>query len=130
MTVQHLCYTGLTAFYSAMMKGLGASTRIWELTDKVPQIPLTGGVVPSAGFQGNVVFRDVHFSYPTRPDVSVLAGLHLEVPAGQVLAVVGSSGSGKSTLTSLLLRYYDPQQGNITGCNHYKSKHNTSSHHT
>lgn len=105
---------GLSAFYSSMMKGLGASTRIWELTDRQPAIPLHGGLIPSQPLNGNIVFQDIHFSYPTRNDVPVFSGLDLLVPAGQVMAVVGASGSGKSTLASLLLRYYDPEQGNIT----------------
>ena len=94
-----------------MMKGLGASSRIWELTDRLPSIPLDGGLVPSSPLVGNITFKDVHFSYPTRSDVAVFSGLDLEVPAGQILAVVGASGSGKSTLASLLLRYYDPEKG-------------------
>ena len=106
-------YLGLTAFYSSMMKGLGASTRIWELTDRQPSIPLIGGLTPSAPLQGNIVFQDVNFSYPSRDDVPVISGLNLTVPPGQILAVVGSSGSGKSTLASLLLRYYDPESGMI-----------------
>ena len=71
------------------------------------------GRVPTKPLLGNIEFHDVHFSYPTRSDVAVFHNLSLSVSHGSVLAVVGGSGSGKSTLTSLLLRYYDPEEGEI-----------------
>lgn len=101
--------SGLSSCYSEMMKGIGASTRLWELIDKKPCIPISGGIViPDNKFQGSIQFNDLHFAYPTRPDVTIFQDLNLEVPAGSLTAVVGSSGSGKSTLAALLLRFYDP----------------------
>lgn len=61
--------------------------------------------------KGQIDFRNVTFSYPTRRESNILSGLNLNMPAGTVTAVVGASGSGKSTLSSLLLRFYDPNQG-------------------
>ncbi|VDM74660.1 unnamed protein product [Strongylus vulgaris] len=63
--------------------------------------------------KGALQFRDIHFSYPSRPDVKVLNGISFDVEAGEKVALVGSSGSGKSTLTALLLRFYDPDSGSI-----------------
>ena len=63
---------------------------------------------------GDIVFRDVVFSYPSRPDTRILDGLSCIVPAQKALAIVGESGSGKSTLGSLLLRLYDPASGSIS----------------
>eukprot|EP00794_Sanderia_malayensis_P017699 gene17699-19467_t len=60
---------------------------------------------------GTVQFRDVHFNYPTRPDVAVLRGLNISVNPGQTLALVGSSGCGKSTSVSLIERFYDVSEG-------------------
>ncbi|CAE8612278.1 unnamed protein product [Polarella glacialis] len=57
--------------------------------------------------------RDVHFSYPARPDVKVLAGLNLTIKKGQKVAVVGESGSGKSTVMAILERFYDPSAGQV-----------------
>eukprot|EP00928_Gymnodinium_smaydae_P031027 TRINITY_DN22912_c0_g1_i1.p1 TRINITY_DN22912_c0_g1~~TRINITY_DN22912_c0_g1_i1.p1 ORF type:complete len:1253 (-),score=215.99 TRINITY_DN22912_c0_g1_i1:128-3886(-) len=58
-------------------------------------------------------FKDVHFSYPARPDVKVLNGIDLRIERGQKVAFVGESGSGKSTVMSLLERFYDPSAGAI-----------------
>ncbi|KAK6182684.1 hypothetical protein SNE40_010309 [Patella caerulea] len=104
---------GLSSFYTELMRGLGASSRIWQLVEKQPSIPLTGGLIPSTPVQGNIEFRNVSFHYPTRSDVSIFTDLNLSVPSGNVTAVVGASGSGKSTLGHLLLRFYDPQSGNV-----------------
>jgi ABC-type multidrug transport system fused ATPase/permease subunit len=61
----------------------------------------------------DITFDSISFRYPSRPDVLVLDHLTLRVPGGQVLAICGSSGSGKSTLAQLLLRFYEPQSGQI-----------------
>jgi len=57
--------------------------------------------------------KDVHFSYPARPEVKVLNGLNLRIEKGQKVAVVGESGSGKSTVMALLERFYDPLVGSV-----------------
>ena len=106
--------SGVSTFYAEMMKGLGASSRLWELIDMKSEIPVTGGVIPNKPLMGHIKFEEVSFSYPTRPDMTVIRGLSLEIPANSVVAVVGGSGSGKSTLGSLLLRLYDPDQGRVT----------------
>ena len=51
------------------------------------------------------------FSYPTRPEVTVLNGLNITIDPGQTVALVGSSGCGKSTCVQLLERFYDPKEG-------------------
>ncbi|XP_060782148.1 ATP-binding cassette sub-family B member 10, mitochondrial [Neoarius graeffei] len=106
---------GLSSFYSELMKGLGAGTRLWELMGRKPEFPLSEGLVlRPEQLKGALEFHNVSFAYPTRKDISVFQNLSLSVPAGSVMAVVGSSGSGKSTLVSLLLRLYDPDSGMIT----------------
>ena len=53
------------------------------------------------------------FAFPTRPDVTVLKGLGVEVEPGQTVALVGESGCGKSTCIQLLERFYDPAEGQV-----------------
>ena len=59
------------------------------------------------------MFKNVVFSYPTRPDVTVLKGLNATISPGQTVALVGSSGCGKSTCIQLLERFYDPKDGAV-----------------
>ncbi|KAG8001465.1 ATP-binding cassette sub-family B member 10 [Nibea albiflora] len=103
---------GLSSFYSEMMKGFGAGTRLWELLDRKPEFPQNEGLVlPSDQLKGQLEFYDVSFAYPTRKEAPVFQNLSLQVPAGTIMAVVGPSGSGKSSLVSLLLRLYDADTG-------------------
>lgn len=64
--------------------------------------------------QGDIVARDVSFSYPMRPDVQVLRNISFRLERGKMTALVGRSGAGKSTVVSLLSRFYAPETGTIT----------------
>uniref|UniRef100_A0ABI7YSH5 ATP binding cassette subfamily B member 10 n=1 Tax=Felis catus TaxID=9685 RepID=A0ABI7YSH5_FELCA len=106
---------GLSSFYSELMKGLGAGGRLWELLERKPELPFDEGVVLNQeSFQGTLEFRNVHFAYPTRPEVPIFQDFSLCIPSASVTALVGPSGSGKSTVLSLLLRLYDPISGTIS----------------
>ncbi|XP_014259486.1 ATP-binding cassette sub-family B member 10, mitochondrial isoform X2 [Cimex lectularius] len=105
---------GLSSFYSELNKGLGASTRLWELIERDPKIVPYGGLRPKIMPTGEINFENVVFSYPSRPDQKVLNKLSLRLNSGKITAVVGSSGSGKSTLALLLLGLYVPNHGSIT----------------
>ncbi len=103
---------GVSSFYSELMKGVGAASRLFELQDRKPTIPATvGKKVKSA--QGPIKFSNVSFAYPTRPAVTIFDGLDFEIPSGTNVAIVGPSGGGKSTIGSLLLRFYNPTKGTI-----------------
>jgi len=104
---------GLSGFYSELMKGVGAASRLFELQDRRPGIPQTIGV-PVKSAQGPIKFSNVSFAYPTRPAVNIFNGLDFEIPSGSNVCVVGPSGGGKSTVASLLLRFYNPTSGSIT----------------
>ncbi|KAL1967350.1 hypothetical protein VTN77DRAFT_3396 [Rasamsonia byssochlamydoides] len=103
---------GLSNFYSELMKGVGAASRLFELQDREPTIsPTKGEKVTSA--RGPIRFENVTFSYPTRPAVTIFKDLNFEIPQGSNVAIVGPSGGGKSTIASLLLRFYNPNEGRI-----------------
>lgn len=109
---------GLADVYSRLQRAMGATEAIMAMLDEQPetsnQQPATGDQRLAAGNQQPAVaFRDLHFAYPTRPDVPVLQGLNLEIQEGQQCALVGSSGAGKSTVVQLLYRFHDPQQGKL-----------------
>lgn len=103
---------GLSSFYSELMKGVGAASRLFELQDRKPTIsPTVGTKVVSA--RGPIRFENVTFAYPTRPAVNIFKDLNFEIPQGTNVAVVGPSGGGKSTIASLMLRFYTPTTGRI-----------------
>lgn len=104
---------GLSNFYTELNKGVGSATRVWEILDRQPTIPIQGGFAPVGKPRGEVVFNNISFNYPTRADADVLTNLKMKIEAGAITAVVGRSGSGKSTLAALLIRLYDPQSGEI-----------------
>jgi ATP-binding cassette, subfamily B, bacterial len=61
----------------------------------------------------NLTLSHVQFHYSSRPDTQALADINLTIAAGETVAIVGPSGAGKTTLFQLILRYYDPQSGEI-----------------
>jgi ATP-binding cassette subfamily B protein len=97
--------------YSNLQRSIGATQRVRELLNEVAE-PL-GTVTRTTRFRGDVSLDNVHFFYPSRKEVQVLKGLSFSVEAGKIVALVGPSGAGKSTIASLLLRFYDPQQGRL-----------------
>ncbi|KAK5201350.1 ATP-binding cassette permease mdl1 [Cryomyces antarcticus] len=104
---------GLSGFYSELMKGVGAASRLFELQDRNPTIsPTKGEPVHSA--RGPIEFKNVSFSYPTRPAVSIFKDLTFTIAQGTNVAIVAPSGAGKSTVASLIMRFYIPTQGVIT----------------
>lgn len=64
--------------------------------------------------QGEVVFKNVRFAYPTRPDNVIFNGLDLKIESGKTVALVGPSGGGKSTTVGLIERFYDPISGSVS----------------
>jgi ABC-type multidrug transport system fused ATPase/permease subunit len=70
-------------------------------------------VEPQYELKGNVRFEHVAFSYPSRKDIQVLKDLSLTARNGEQIAIVGPSGAGKSTIASLLLHFYEPDNGTL-----------------
>jgi ABC-type multidrug transport system fused ATPase/permease subunit len=106
---------GFADLYSNLQKTLGATQRVREiLKEPVEQVSITEEQVkPEYVLHGDVEFRKLAFSYPSRREVPVLKEVSLHAKKGQQIALVGPSGAGKSTIASLLLRFYEPDAGLI-----------------
>ena len=98
--------------YSNLQRSIGATQRVRELLGE-PAETLEPTTLRTVRLRGDVSFDRVQFAYPSRAEVQVLKGLSFSVAAGKIVALVGPSGAGKSTIASLLLRFYDPQQGSL-----------------
>uniref|UniRef100_A0A8B9JY71 ATP-binding cassette, sub-family B (MDR/TAP), member 5 n=1 Tax=Astyanax mexicanus TaxID=7994 RepID=A0A8B9JY71_ASTMX len=103
-----------SSFAPDFAKAKAAAGRILALLEKTPEIDIysEAGDKP-INFKGDIEFRDVHFFYPTRPNIKILQGLNVSVRQGQTLALVGGSGCGKSTSIQLLERFYNPAGGQV-----------------
>ncbi|XP_040289636.1 ATP-binding cassette sub-family B member 5-like isoform X4 [Bufo bufo] len=108
------CVGQAASHLDAFSVARGAAYKIFQIIDQVSTINSysTDGYKPD-NIKGNIEFKNVHFCYPSRPNVQVLKGFNLKVKSGQTVALVGQSGCGKSTTVQLLQRMYDPQEGMI-----------------
>ncbi|KAM4705840.1 mitochondrial potassium channel ATP-binding subunit [Rhinophrynus dorsalis] len=102
----------MSVLFGQVVRGLSAGGRVFEFMSLKPEIPLTGGRRLSV-VKGEVQFKDISFSYPTRLGHEVLNGFNLRIPPGKTVAIVGQSGGGKSTVAALLERFYDPTDGEV-----------------
>ncbi len=101
-------------FYPQLLSAIGATERVREILNSTGELEIDDqNDLPDLGIKGDITFQNVHFTYPSRPDIEVLNGIDLSVKAGSKIALVGSSGAGKSTILQLLLRFYDYQEGQI-----------------
>jgi len=98
--------------YARLQRALGAAERIFAILDEAGEAPDPPDALPFPEGQGEVSLENVVFAY--QPDVPVLQGLTLTLPAGQVTALVGASGAGKTTVALLIYRFYEVQGGQIS----------------
>jgi len=96
-----------------LFQAAGAAERLIEILNVQPQLISPVHTVDLIQPQGSITMRDIEFRYPTTPDRPAIQHFSLEVAPGERIALVGMSGAGKSTIFSLLLRFYDPQNGRI-----------------
>uniref|UniRef100_A0A1A9USS9 ABC-type xenobiotic transporter n=1 Tax=Glossina austeni TaxID=7395 RepID=A0A1A9USS9_GLOAU len=103
------------AFSPNVGAGVYSAGRLFKLFDRLPAqyIPKIRPFNTAEKSEGNIVYENVSFEYPTRQGIPILRNFNLEIQKGSTVALVGPSGSGKSTCVQLLLRYYDPIKGSI-----------------
>jgi ABC-type multidrug transport system fused ATPase/permease subunit len=99
-------------FYTEIVTALGGTERIREILKEPVEIDVPVDI-DRPKVAGHIRFENVHFEYPSRPDVAVLRGIDLDIRPGQKIALVGQSGSGKSTIAAMIMRLYVLQQGRI-----------------
>jgi ATP-binding cassette subfamily B protein len=103
----------LSNAWEQIQGSLAGADRVADLLAEHPEMENSPGAVALEGrAQGNISFQDVNFEYA--PETPVLEDINLEIPAHQVVALVGPTGVGKSTLVSLISRFYDVTSGCIT----------------
>jgi subfamily B ATP-binding cassette protein MsbA len=102
---------GIAMQVARLLRSIGAADKLFEILDSPPEAPDAPDAVAFPEGAGNVTYDDIDFAYV--PELTVLCGLTLQIPAGKVTAVVGPSGAGKTTLAALLYRFYEPQEGCI-----------------
>jgi ABC-type multidrug transport system fused ATPase/permease subunit len=104
---------GLGDIYAQLQKTIGSSDRILEILEDPSEIDLANQKSTKAIEFGTISIEDLHFSYPSRPSVEILKGISIDIEPGQKIAIVGTSGTGKSTLAQLMMRFYEPNAGQI-----------------
>jgi ABC-type multidrug transport system fused ATPase/permease subunit len=107
-------FGGIAELYAQIQKAIGATERVFELLEETPEkISSVENLTANQKIKGNITFKNVAFSYPSRKEIKVLKNVNFTANFGQKIAIVGPSGVGKSTIASLLLRFYDIDSGEI-----------------
>jgi ATP-binding cassette subfamily B protein len=103
----------LSQVWGEIQLAAGAAERMAELLDTEPAIKAPRQPLPLPAPKGRIAFKSVSFRYPSRPEIGALRDLSFSVRGGETVAIVGPSGAGKTTIFNLLLRHYDPDEGQI-----------------
>lgn len=104
-------FNEISGVVTELQNAVACAARIYELIDEKPQSPDPEDAVELTNVKGDVEFCGVNFSY--EPNKKLIENLNLTAKAGQRIAIVGPTGCGKTTLINLLMRFYEPQSGNI-----------------
>lgn len=106
----------ISEVYGELQRASGATERLIALLNEKSEIVTlekTAATAETSVTDNFAQFRHVNFNYPSRPEITAIKDLSLNIQEGKSLALVGPSGAGKSTIFELLQRFYDPQQGDI-----------------
>lgn len=96
--------------FNVMQMGIVAADRVFEILESNSEVQ-DNGTIDADTFKGNILFDNVRFGY--LKDEEILKGIHLEVKAGETIAIVGATGAGKTTIINLLNRFYEIDSGKI-----------------
>eukprot|EP00053_Salpingoeca_punica_P011910 m.106206 g.106206 ORF g.106206 m.106206 type:complete len:928 (+) comp15811_c0_seq4:137-2920(+) len=99
--------------YSSLSEAFGAADKVFAMIDRQPAFGYLGGTYMPNRVHGEIVFRNVTFFYPSRPDYPVITDFNLRIASGEVVALVGPSGGGKSSIVALIERLYEPVSGTV-----------------
>jgi subfamily B ATP-binding cassette protein MsbA len=103
----------LSRLQNAMEVALAAARHVWEVLDENAETVERADAIELKPLREAIELRDVSFEYANSEERTVLQGVNLRIPAGQMVALVGESGGGKSTLSKLILRFHDPVSGAV-----------------
>ncbi|KAK6306164.1 hypothetical protein J4Q44_G00230890 [Coregonus suidteri] len=106
------CLKSIASVFTGLMQGVGAAEKVFEYMDRESKHPHDVKEVHDT-CKGLVEFKDVTFSYPTRPEIEIVKSVSFTLRPGEVTALVGPSGSGKTSCVGLLENFYSPQQGQV-----------------
>lgn len=106
--------TQISPYFQNFASACSAASELFKIIDRRSSIdPFDESGLRLEKINGELEFKNVDFSYPTRPNVPVLQSFSLVFPARKTTAIVGASGSGKSTIVGLLERWYDINSGTV-----------------
>ena len=107
-------FGGISSLIGNIQKAVGATERLLEIINSEVEIDIENTTTQKTPiFKKSIEFKNVSFHYPNRSDLEILKNINLKIPIGKQTAIVGGSGAGKSTLAQILLRFYEPSEGEI-----------------
>ena len=104
-------FTELGEIFDEYQRAMASVRRVMRLLDSPIESSVSYSGIPQPSLRGEISFDQITFAY--QPQHPVIKKLSLKIPAGSTIGIIGATGSGKSTLIKLLLRFYQPQQGDI-----------------
>ncbi len=102
----------IAQLYTTIQSAIAGAERVFDILEEVPEFEDTEDSVPLTAVKGEVIFKDLFFSY--HPDIPVIRGISINAEPGQTIALVGPTGAGKTTIINLLTGFYDFHSGTVT----------------